>query len=160
MSLQPVRRRRAIGPIEVVVVLGLIAVLVGVAWTKLGPKHPTPTVVESEADRLAIELLQCHREAIKKQATFAVAVMAGLSEGPSYYAVYRPLGPSLEEPIREISLPEGISASVMPTRLEFRPDGTASSDWQVDLKTSNEVRTVTVDGPTGVVRILPADGAP
>lgn len=140
--------------------LGLIALLVGVAWTKLGPKQPTPTVVESEADRLAIELLNCRRDAIKKQATYAVQIMPGENQGPTYYAVYRPIGQTLDAPVREVSLAPGISAGAMPTRIEFRPDGTATSDWQVELTAANETRTVTVDGPTGVVRILPADGMP
>ncbi|MBX3413344.1 MAG: hypothetical protein KF708_11695 [Pirellulales bacterium] len=159
MSSQAVRRR-AIGPLEILIVLGLVTVLAGIAWTKLGPKHPTPTAVEAVADQLAIDLLRCHREAIMKQATFAVTIMPGSSAGPGYYAISRPLGPSLEEPLREFSLPAGISISATPARIEFRPDGAATSDWQVDLTAPHETRTVTVTGPTGVVRILPADGAP
>jgi hypothetical protein len=157
MSPRPARRRRAIGPIEILVVLGLVTLFAAVAWSRLGSKNPTPTAVETAADQLAIDLLHFHHQASMKQATFAVTVLPASEAGPAYYAISRSLGPSLEEPVRETSLKPGLTATATPPRIEFRADGTASSDWQVRISSTDEIRSVELDGQTGVVRILPAN---
>lgn len=157
MPLQAPRRRRAIGPIEILVVLGLVSLLAGVAWSRLGRTPPTPTAVESAADQLAIDLLHFRQKAIKQQGTFALTILRASEAGAAYYAISRPLGPSLEEPIRETSFQPGLSVTATPSRIEFRADGAATSNCQIQISSPDETRTVELDGETGVVRILPAN---
>jgi hypothetical protein len=160
MSERKLHRRRAIGPIEILVVLGLVGLLVGVAWSRMVRISPTPTPVETMADQLAIDLMKYHQQAIKLQATFDLTIMPESDAGPAYYAISRPMGPTLAEPVRETSFEPGLNVTANPPQIELHPDGTASSDWRVEIASADETRTVEVDGPTGVVRILPADGRP
>lgn len=147
------RRRRAIGPLEVLVVLVFLGALVVVAYSRLDQGDPTPDASRSALDTLAVKLLTYRDRAVRMDHTYAVSIVPDSSAGQAYYAISRVMPLGAEMPLEEISLEPDLQLTASCDRIEFRPDGSASQSLEVTIASPQQSSTIEVNAASGAIRL-------
>jgi type II secretory pathway pseudopilin PulG len=148
------RRRWGMTLAETLAVVALLGVFAAVAAVRIGTAPLQNFAAQSDARRLALDLLQTQRRAIATGDNHYVEFTSSGGQVVSY-TVYRRLsggGVEVVEATREFAQQETITASHV--QAEFQFDGSALASYQVTLAGPNKSWQVTVIAATGAVQVV------
>lgn len=142
-------RRRAAGLVEIIIVLGMVALLARVAWGRFPADPPEPRGDRVDVGRLALDL---KRTQILARRTDAAQRLTFDTTDDGRVVGYRTqiVTPDEgEETVR--SFDDGLTVQSTRRRVIFRPDGTATGDCEIDVSDGQTQWQVRVDAEAGAI---------
>ena len=150
-------RHRGAGLIEILIVLGMIALLVRVAWARMPDKSPRNDAERADVSLLALDLKRAQilaRRLDTPQRLVFETDNAGRVVGYRAQIVAPSDG---EETVREFD--ETLVVQPTRRRIIFLPDGTATGGCEIHVNNSQQQWQVRVDAEAGAIllREVPVD---
>jgi len=147
------RSRRGVTLAELLAVVVIMAILAGIAISRIGPDTQRNFSARADARRVSLALLQAQRRAILTGHNHYLnfTLNAGLATGFTLYERDPSLGNvAVDVPYQ---FPVGLAVTVSHAQTEFTFDGSALAAYQITLTGPNQVWRVDVVPVTGTARV-------